>query len=80
MEYTYDSSGEFFVFMGLAIIVLFFLFAIYFNIIVPLMKEREYIKMEMQRSFNEEAYRYWKKELKRAYLRHIPFIGRFYGD
>ncbi len=80
MEYTNDNGGEFFVFMGLAIIVLFFLLAIYFDIIVPLMKEREYIKMEMQRSFNEEAYRYWKNELKRAYLRRIPFIGRFYED
>ena len=41
------------------------------------MKARDYIKMEMQRSDGDEYY-YWKSELKRLYISHIPILGRFF--
>lgn len=76
----YDTEGDMLIILGLAVLILFVLLAIYFDIIHPLIKEREYLKMEMRRSYNEYEYRYWKRELRRLYLRHIPIIGRFFDD
>ncbi len=62
----------------LVILLFFIAMASVVYIIVPLIRARRFIKMEMGRSFNESEYRYWKRELKRLYLRHIPIIGRFF--
>lgn len=65
----------------LVIFVPFILIASIYNIIMiirPFLREREYIKMEMKRSFDEDEYRYWKHRLKKLYLRSIPFIGKFF--
>jgi len=35
------------------------------------------IKNEIERAVGNEYY-YWKKKLKKLYLKHIPFIGRFF--
>ena len=51
-----------------------FVFVFYFYVVMPFIEERNYIKMEMQRSDDEEYY-YWKRELKRLYLSQIPIIG-----
>ena len=57
----------------------FFLFlAFIINFYLPFKEDRDYIKQEMERSFDEEEYRYWQRELKRLYLRSIPLIGRFF--
>ncbi len=52
------------------------IFSFIFKVIVPFCDDRNYIKMEMQRSYDEGEYRYWKRELKRLYISHIPIIGR----
>ncbi len=62
-----------FCFMILAIV----LTIIYLKIVMPFLEERNYIKMEMKRSFNEDEYIFWKKILVSFYLKHIPIVRRF---
>ena len=78
MAYTYGTEEDMLVVLGSAVLIFFVLLALYFNFIVPLVKERENVKMEMRRSYSEDEYRFWKRELRRVYLRHIPIIGRFF--
>ncbi len=78
MANTHDTFPTYII--GVAIVIFFVLLVVYFEIIAPLMEDRARIKMEMYRSYDEEEYRYWKRELKRLYLRHIPLIGRFFDD
>jgi len=80
MAYTYGAEEDMLVVLGSAVLIFFVLLALYFNLIVPLVKEREYVKMEMRRSYSEDEYRFWKRELRRVYLRHIPIIGRFFDN
>lgn len=56
----------------------FIVVALFVNFFIPFKDERDYIKMEMQRSYEEDEYRYWKRELKHLYLRSIPLIGRLF--
>ena len=60
------------------IIGAFLITALFVNFFIPFKEERDYIKMEMQRSYEEDEYRYWRRELKYLYLRSIPLIGRFF--
>ena len=80
MAYTYGTEEDMLVVLGSAVLIFFVLLALYFNFIVPFVKEREYVKMEMRRSYSEDEYRFWKRELRRVYLRHIPIIGRFFDN
>ena len=68
--------------VGSIILLLFILSVLFliawFKSIAPFLSERENIKMEMSRSYSEKEYRYWKRELRRLYLRSIPVIGRFF--
>lgn len=50
---------------------------VWFNIVGPLIRDIKYIKMEMSRSADENEFKYWEKELKTLYRRHLPIIGRF---
>ena len=78
MAYTYDNTEDTFLIFAFVVIIGFFIvLAFYFNVIAPFMKARDYIKMEMQRNDGDE-YCYWKSELKRLYISHIPIIGRFF--
>lgn len=78
MEYSYSTEEDaFLLFVFVVIIGSFVVLAFFINVVMPFMKERDYIKMEMQRSDDEEYY-YWKRELRRLYLSHIPIIGRFF--
>ena len=78
MAYTYDNTEDTFLIFAFVVIIVFFIVLVfYFNVIAPFMKARDYIKMEMQRSDGDEYY-YWKSELKRLYISHIPIIGRFF--
>lgn len=71
MSYIYGASeNTFFIFMVIVIVVVFLLFSFYLNVFVPFMKERRYIKMEMQRSDDEE-YKFWKNKLKKLFLKHM---------
>ena len=55
----------------------FLLFALFINEYLPFKKSRDYIKMEMRRTTGNER-KFWKRELRKLYLRHIPLIGRFF--
>ncbi len=59
----------------IATIIGFFLFLLIFiNIYLPFKDERDYIKMEMERSDDEEEYLYWQRELKMLYMSKIPIV------
>ena len=78
MTYSLDNADDtFLIFAFIVIIGLFIVLAFLFNVVMPFIKDRDYIRMEMQRS-NDEEYYYWKRELKRLYISHIPIIGRFF--
>ena len=49
-------------------------FAFFINSYLPFKKERNYIKMEIARAFEEEEYLYWKRKLKMLYISKIPII------
>ena len=82
MQYNYSIQHDILVFS--CAFILIFLIAILvvvsfiLNTVMPFIKEKDYIKMEMGRSFEEDEYIYWKSELKKLYLSHIPIIGRFF--
>ena len=80
MDYSTDTilNDEFLIFITALIIGLFIILALFFNFFLSFKEERDYIKMEMARSYEEEEYGYWRRELKYLYLRYIPIVGRFF--
>ena len=76
MDYGIDtlSNGE----RGFVIFAIFIIFFIFFTFFVTsylsFKKERDYIKIEMSRSFSEEEYLYWRDKLKMFYISKIPII------
>ena len=80
MDYSTDTllNDEFILIIFAMIIGAFLIVALFVNFFIPFKEERDYIKMEMERSYEEDEYRYWRRELKYLYLRSIPLIGRFF--
>jgi len=80
LDYRTDTilNDEFLIFITALIIGLFIILALFFNFFLSFKEERDYIKMEMARSYEEEEYGYWRRELKYLYLRYIPIVGRFF--
>lgn len=80
MDYSTDTiiNDDFLILMLAMILGSFIVVALFVNFFIPFKEERDYIKMEMQRSYEEDEYRYWKRELKHLYLRSIPLIGRLF--
>lgn len=77
----YGTSPRFFTetMIAIAVFVILVIFIVVFiNAYLPFKERRDYIKMEIGRSDSEREYRYWKKELKRLYIKSIPLIGRFF--
>ncbi|MBE7019842.1 MAG: hypothetical protein E7411_00205 [Ruminococcaceae bacterium] len=73
-----ENSNEILLIILVAVFFLIFFSAVIcLNLVLPLLRERRYIKTEMRRSRSEGEYLYWKNELKKIYLRRIPIIGRF---
>ena len=58
-----------------SMILIYLLLLFVFKALIPYLKQRKYIKGEMDRSFSEREYRYWKRKLKRLHLDYIPVIG-----
>lgn len=76
----YDSTDTFFydeilIVIIAAIIGFFLILSFFINLYLPFKGERDYIRMEMARSFKEEEYLYWKEELKMLYISKIPIVG-----
>lgn len=64
----------------IAVIIIFFLFfAIFINSYLPFKEEKDYIKIEIARSYDEDEYRYWKRELKTLYISKIPIVRSIVG-
>lgn len=54
------------------LVAVFLWFAV--KVAFPLMEQRQYILMEMERAETREEYDYWKSRLIILYLQQIPFI------
>lgn len=81
MEYSTDIQlNEETGFVTIAVFIIFLLCIAFFKKPYHLFKEeRDYIKMEMERSLSEEEYIYWKRELKILYISKIPIIRSVFG-
>ena len=62
--------------VAIAVIVVFISISV-INII-PMLNERKYIKMEMQRAGSEREYAHWRKVLRVFYMQHIPIVRWFF--
>ena len=61
----------------LAPLIVLSIAAVYMNILLPFSEGRRYIKAEIQHSYNESEYRYWKRELKKLYISQISILGKY---
>lgn len=76
LEYGIDNFlNDGMAIISAAIIGFLLFFSFFKNSYLPFRKEKDYIKMEMERSFDKEEYLYWKSELKKLYISKIPIIG-----
>lgn len=77
MDYSTDTLWIDETLLAIVAVIIGFLlfFAFFINSYLPFKDERDYIKMEMERSFEEEEYLYWKRELKMLYISKIPIAG-----
>lgn len=66
-----------FMIFGIVLIIAFIVLSLYVEIFIPFNEERQYIKMEINRSCSKQEYKYWKKEMKKLYLKSIPIIRWF---
>lgn len=57
-------------------VVLFVVAAFVVNLWLPFIKQRNYIKMEINRSDGEEK-KYYERQLKLFYASHVPLVRRF---
>ena len=62
---------------GIILLIFIFMILAVFSVkvIVPFSRERSYIKAEINRTDGEELC-YWKHELRKLYVRQIPFFGK----
>ncbi len=81
MEYSADVLlNDDFVIVVIAMIVgLFVIIALFLNLYLPFKEEKDYIKMEMARSFDKKEYLYWKGQLKKLYISKIPIVRSISG-
>ncbi len=76
MDYSTDTllTDGFLLIIVAMIIGAFLVIALFVNFFIPFKEERDYIKMEMERSFEKEEYLYWKRELKMLYISKNPIV------
>lgn len=65
-------------FIAVLVILFFAILSVYFKVIVPFLYNRNYIKLEMNRAGSKQEYHYWKKELRKLYLKSFLPFGRFF--
>lgn len=78
MDYYELTYTEALIFILLCLFIFLLIAALFFKKMFQYINERESIKAEMQSSFSRREYLYWKRKLKRLYLKYLPFIGRFF--
>ncbi len=77
MEYESSINPDTIIIVLCISLIVVLLVLIYIaSVIIPFLKDRKYIIIEMERSSGAE-YEYWKKQLKKLYKYYIPIIGRF---
>ncbi|MDY3929373.1 MAG: hypothetical protein SOZ34_08445 [Clostridia bacterium] len=70
-----QNSNDFFLYTITVLPILLICIAVFFlNVIYPFNEKRKFIKSEIRRSDGKE-YNYWKRELKKLYIEHIPIFG-----
>ncbi len=76
MDYSTDTllTDEFLILIIAMIIGSFVVITLFVNFFIPFKEERDYIKMEMERSFEKEEYLHWKRKLKMLYISKIPIV------
>ena len=78
-ENYYGNENGFLLFLGVVILIILIATVIWFKVITPFLRERDYIKREIRRSLGDkDEYEYYQQELKALYLRSIPLIGKFF--
>ena len=61
--------------LAIVVIIAFFLILAFFiKVYLPFKKKRDYIKLELARSFDKEEYLHWKRKLKMLYISKIPIV------
>lgn len=79
-EILMENNNATWVLIGTVLTILLLLpvfFAFIINVLVPFKDTRDFIKMEMERSTGKKQ-RYWKRELKKLYISHIPVVRWFF--
>lgn len=61
-------------------IALILFFAFYVRIVRPFFEDRHYIVSEMRGACDYDEYKYWRHELTKLYIDHIPFVGHIIVD
>ena len=72
-----NIKGTMFMIYVIVLIIAFIILYSYVEIFIPFNKERQYIKMEINRSCSKQECNYWKKEMKKLYRKSIPIIRWF---
>lgn len=75
-----EDNNELWGLVGIILVVLLLLpvlISFVINVLVPFKDTRDFIKMEMNRSEGRKQ-RYWKRELKKLYISHIPIVRWFF--
>ena len=80
MDYNTDVllNEDSLLFIAAIIAVVYTISVLCVKVFIPFKKQRDYIKMEMKRSDEEQEYRYWRNELKKLYLQAIPLVGKLF--
>ena len=75
-----DENNKIWLLWGIFLAVLLLLpvlISFVINVLVPFKENRDLIKMEMNRTKGRK-HRYWKRELKKLYISHIPIVRWFF--
>lgn len=59
---------------GIVLVVGIIILCLYIEHYIPFKNTREYIQMEISRSYTQEEYEFWKNEMKKLYIKSIPII------
>ena len=73
-KYAEVNLTPLWIFMGM-VIAIFLILLIVIKVIIPLVDEFNYIRMELRRSETNNERRYWKRKLIRFFVCLIPVLG-----
>ena len=67
--------------MGALVAILMIFLSLFYitDVFVPFLKQRRYIKMEIDRALDRCEYKRWKREMRRLYIKSAPIIRWFFN-